>query len=62
MDGTLIKPMCETTFLALPCTAHYNAQSSSSGQNNIIMSEVAKKQYYYRIATKPVKAYQYLLL
>jgi len=39
-----------------------NIQSSNSGLNNIITSDVAKKHYYFGIATKLAKTYQNLRL
>jgi len=43
---------------ALPHLVYF--QSSSSGENNVITSDVAKKQYYVRISTKFGNAYQHL--
>jgi len=55
---------CKTTFLALTVTTLilHNIQSSSSGQNNNITSEVAANPLLIQNCNKTCKAYKYLLL
>jgi len=38
----------KTRFFELTCLVYFNIQSSSSGLNNIIASEVAKNHYLFQ--------------
>jgi len=53
---------CKTTFLALPCLSYILSNGPVVGKTALLRQKSQQTHYYYRIATKFAKAYQYLLL
>jgi len=53
---------CKTTFPALPCLSSIIFNRPVVGKTALLRQKSQQTHYYYRIATKLAKAYQYLLL
>jgi len=53
---------CKITFLALPCLSYILFNRPVVGKTTVLGQKSQQIHYYYRIATKLPKAYQYLLL
>ena len=53
---------CKTMFLALPRLSYITFNRPVVGKITLLYQKSQQTHYYYRIAAKLVKAYQYLLL
>jgi len=53
---------CKTTFLASPCRCYILFNHPVVDKTSLLYQKSQQTYYYYRIATKFAKAYQYLLL
>jgi len=53
---------CKNTFLALPCLSSILFSRPVVSKTALLRQKSQHSHYYYRIATKFAKAYQYLLL
>ena len=53
---------CKTTFLALPCPTYILLTRPVVGNTALLRQKSQQTYYYYKVATKLTKAYQYLLL
>jgi len=52
----------KTTFLALPCLSYVILNRPVVGKTTLLCEKSQHTHYYFRIANKLAKAYQYLLL
>jgi len=52
----------KTAFLALPCLSYILFDRPVVGKTALLRQKSQQTHYYYRIAIKLAKAYQYLLL
>jgi len=53
---------CKITFLALPRLSYIIFNRPVVGKTKLLREKSQQTHYYYTIATKRAKAYQYLLL
>jgi len=53
---------CKTTFRALPCLSSMLFNRPVVGKTALLRQKSQQAHYYYRIANKLAKAYQYQLL
>jgi len=53
---------CKTTFLSLPCLSSILFNRPVVGKTALLRQKSQQTHYYYKIATKLAKVYQYLLL